>query len=276
MLTSDAIELSKGRTQIVYRAGDGPPIVWLHAADGINPEHPLLAELAGSHTVIAPLAPGFNDLSELDEVQDIHELAMHYDDVMEALGLEEAIVLGHSFGGMIAAELAAHYPKRVGQLVLIAPVGLWNDDYPVIDVFAVPLTELPKVLFADPSLMSAPPDASSREDADIEALVTLVRGMTSVAKFMWPIPDRGLARRLDRISARTLVVFGDADGLVPARYADDFAAGIRDCTTVIIAGGSHMVPLERSEEVLAAVEGFLDGASADLERSGAGAAGGGR
>jgi pimeloyl-ACP methyl ester carboxylesterase len=269
MLTSETLELSKGRKQIVYRSGDGPPIVWLHAADGIADGHPLIDELAQRYTVIAPLAPGFHELAELDEVQSIHELAMHYDDVLEALGLDEATVIGHSFGGMIAAELAAHYPKRVSRLVLIAPVGLWNDEYPVLDIFAVPLAELPGVLYADPSLMQAPPNVSSREDADVEALVTLVRGMTSVAKFMWPIPDRGLARRLDRISAPTLVVFGDADALVPARYADDFGAGIAGSSTAIIPGGSHMVPVERTGEVLAAIDRFLASAGSALAGSGA-------
>jgi pimeloyl-ACP methyl ester carboxylesterase len=269
MLTRDTIELPTGRRQVVYRGGDGPPVVWLHAADGIAPSHPLLDELARRYTILAPLAPGFEDLAELDAVQDVHELAMHYDDVLEALGLDDATVIGHSFGGMVAAELAAHYPKRVGQLVLIAPVGLWNDAYPVLDFFAVPLPDLPPVLFTDPSLMPAPPDVSGQDEAQVESLVTLVRGMTSVAKFLWPIPDRGLSRRLGRIRARTLVVFGDADKLTPARYADDFAAGIANCETAIIEGGAHMIPIERAGELLGLVERFLDGAPVGLAPAGA-------
>ena len=84
-----------------------------------------------------------------------------------------------------------------------------------------------------------------------------VQGMTSVAKFMWPIPDRGLSRRLYRISARTLVLFGEEDALTPARYADDYVAGIADARKVIVPGAGHMVPIERPEETLAAIEEFL-------------------
>jgi pimeloyl-ACP methyl ester carboxylesterase len=262
-LTRETVELPSGRNQAVFRGGEGPALVWLHAADGIgSDDHPLLSKLMERHSVVAPLAPGFEDLAELDEVNDIHELAMHYEDLLETLGLEQATVVGHSFGGMIGAELAAHYPARVAELVLIAPVGLWNEDYPVIDFFAVPVPELPDVLFADPAFKPPPPAAESEEEIDVEALVTLVQGLTSVAKFMWPIPDRGLARRLYRIRARTLVVFGAEDALAPARYADDFVAGIADARKVIVPGAGHMVPIERTDEVLAAIEEFLAPAAA--------------
>jgi pimeloyl-ACP methyl ester carboxylesterase len=259
LLKQESVELRGGRKQVVFRAGKGPPLVWLHAANGIDGDHPLVNELIGAFSVVAPLAPGFDDLTELDEVNDIHELAMHYDDLFEALGLDEATVVGHSFGAMIAAELAAHYPNRVRELVLIAPVGLWNDDYPVVDFFAIPLPELPGMLFADPAYVAAatPPDAEP-DDLDVEALVTLVRGMTSVAKFLWPIPDRGLGRRLDRLRASTLVVFGAEDAIVPPRYADDFVAGIPNAAKVIVPGAGHMAPIERSNEVLAAIREFLE------------------
>jgi pimeloyl-ACP methyl ester carboxylesterase len=256
VLTQETLKLPGGRTQIVFRGGEGPPLVWLHAADGIPPQHPLVDALADRYSIVAPLAPGFEDLAELDGVQSIHELAMHYDDVLEALSLDAVPVLGHSFGGMIAAELAAHYPKRVSSLVLIAPVGLWNDDYPVLDLFALQPQDLPAVLFAD-QVVAARAFPQQNGIPDVEAVVALTRGMTSVAKFMWPIPDRGLGRRLYRIGAPTLVVFGEQDALVPARYADDFVAGIPDARKMVVPGAGHMVPIERPDEVLAALDEFL-------------------
>jgi pimeloyl-ACP methyl ester carboxylesterase len=257
VLTRDTVELRGGRAQVVFRTGEGPPLVWLHAADGVDEGHPLVRELAQRHAVVAPLAPGFADLEELDDVRDIHELAMHYEDVIHALGLEGATVVGHSFGAMIAAELAAHYPGRVRELVLIAPVGLWRDDEPVTDIFAVPLPELPRVLYADPAFFPPAPGDGEVAPPDIEVLVSLARGMTSVAKFMWPIPDRGLGRRLHRIEARTLVVFGAEDAVVPSSYAEDFVARIADATAVVVPGAGHMVPVERPHEVLAAIDAFL-------------------
>ncbi len=208
-LTDEIVELPRGRTQTVFRGGEGPPVVFLHGGGGLVPEDPLLLGLAGTRTVIAPLAPGFADLADLDAIRDVHELALHYDDLFEALGLESVPVIGHSFGGMTAAELASHCPRRVSRLVLIAPVGLWNDDYPVADFFAALPTELPALLFADTSHPAAQAMLASAEDGepDVEALVPIVRGLTTLAKFMWPIPDRGLARRLHRISAPTLLVW---------------------------------------------------------------------
>src|SRR5262249_32610533 len=115
-----------------------PKIVWLHGPHGVRKNDPVIAELAKRPSVIAPVAPGFNNVDELDEVRDVHDLALHYDDVFEALGLDGISLVGHSFGAMIAAEVAAHVPKRVDRLVLISPFGLWRDDYPVADLFARP------------------------------------------------------------------------------------------------------------------------------------------
>ena len=259
-LSDEVVRLPGGRSQVVYRGGDGPPVVFLHGGGGLVPEDPLLVELVRSHAVVAPLAPGFADLADLDELRDVHELAMHYEDLLEALGLGGVPVVGHSFGGMIAAELAAHYPRRVSRLVLIAPVGLWNDDYPVADLFATLPNDLPALLFADTSHPAAQAMLAGADgEPDVEALVPIVRGLTTLAKFMWPIPDRGLSRRLRRITAPTLLVWGAEDSLVPARYSVDFAAEIADTTTLIAPGAGHLVTVEAAEQVVALIGEFVDG-----------------
>jgi pimeloyl-ACP methyl ester carboxylesterase len=206
--------------------------------------------------VLAPLAPGFRDLAELAELDDVHDLAMYYDDMLDALALDQVAVVGHSFGAMLAAELAAHYPKRVTQLVLISPFGLWNDSYPVADLFALTPAQMPGLLYANPPVPATAPGNGG--EADVEALVAVAQSMTTVAKFMWPIPDRGLARRLRRISAPTLVVFGEADAFVPPRYADDFVSAIGGSSSKLIAGAGHMAPVEDPDAVLTAIDGFLN------------------
>jgi pimeloyl-ACP methyl ester carboxylesterase len=227
-------------------AGSGPPLVWLHGLYGVEADGPLIEALAEHYSVYAPLAPGFADLDELDDLHDIHDLAMHYDDVMEALGLSEVVAAGHSFGAMLAAELAAHYPSRVSRLVLLSPLGLWNDRYPVADLFGIPAAEVPKLLYADPS--RAP--GLDGPKPDVEKVIALTRGMTTVARFLWPIPDRGLARRLRRVRAPTLIVHGEADRFVPAQYADDFVRLIPNATRVIIPGAGHMLLVEAFDQVL--------------------------
>src|ERR1700687_450471 len=88
---SHELNNSAGRQHVVYRAGSGPPLVWLHGLYGVEADAPLLEALAKRYTVYAPLAPGFADLDELDDIRDIHDLALHYDDVMQALELPEAV-----------------------------------------------------------------------------------------------------------------------------------------------------------------------------------------
>lgn len=238
---------------MVYRAGDGPrTVVWLHGLNGVEADEPIISRLAQRNTVLAPLAPGFNDLDELLAIHDIHDLALHYDDVLDALNLEHTTLLGHSFGAMIAAEVAAHVPRRVDRLVLVSPLGLWNDRYPIPDLFGIPSTEAPRLLY------TTPPQSTNGASADVESLVTLVRGMTTVARFLWPIPDRGLSRRLYRIRAPALIVHGANDAFVPVQYADDFVQALPNAQKHIVGGAAHMVTLEKTTEVGDAIDKFLE------------------
>jgi pimeloyl-ACP methyl ester carboxylesterase len=74
---------------------------------------------------------------------------------------------------------------------------------------------------------------------------------------MWPLPDRGLVRRLRRIKALTLVVWGEKDKLAPSQYADDFVANIPDARAEFIPDAGHMAPYERLKDFVALVTDFL-------------------
>jgi pimeloyl-ACP methyl ester carboxylesterase len=252
MLRSETVRLAGGREQVVYQAGQGPPLVWLHSLYGVEADAPVIERLAQAHSVYAPLAPGFADLDDLGQLRDVHDLALHYDDLLDALELDSPAVAGHSFGAMIAAELAAHVPTRVSRLVLLSPIGLWNDAYPVADLFGIPAAEVPTLLYAD--LSRAP---GSGPKPDIEAIISLTRGMTTVARFVWPIPDRGLSRRLHRIKAPTLVVHGANDRLVPAQYADDFVALLPTASRQIIPDAGHMLTVEALDTVVSLTLAFF-------------------
>ena len=82
------LELWGNSNQVVYQAGDGPPLVWLHSLYGVEADTPIIEALARDFSVYAPLMPGFADLAELDSIRDIHDLALHYDDLLEELRLE--------------------------------------------------------------------------------------------------------------------------------------------------------------------------------------------
>ena len=259
-MNSEIVILPNGRRWQVYSGGEGPQILWLHGLRGVDPADPTLMALQTRYRVTAPVAPGFNDLDELARIDNIHELALDYDDLIEVLGLERFSLIGHSFGAMIAAEIAAHFPKRAERLVLLAPFGMWNDAYPVADIFAMPYTQIDDILWHDP----AKRDTFARRvatDADVkivaEQTVKLARSLTAVTKFVWPIPDRGLRRRLPRIACPALVLFGAEDRVVSPRYADDFKAGLHGANTAVVAGAGHMLPYEQPEQVKHRFEEFV-------------------
>ncbi len=260
MLTGENIKLKNGRAWRVYSGGTGPTLLWLHGLGGIAASDPFLAALERNHRVIAPLAPGFSDLAELDEIGNIHELALDYDDLLDHLGLEGTAIVGHSFGAMIAAEIAAHFPRRAKKLALLNPVGLWNDAYPVTDIFAEPYLQIESMLWHDKEARDAL--AARRSNAEgppneAERIIAIAQGLTAVTKFTWPIPDKGLKKRLPRIAASVLTLFGAEDSFIPARYAEDFAKGLPHAKTLTIKGTGHMLPYEKTEEVAALVEKFL-------------------
>jgi pimeloyl-ACP methyl ester carboxylesterase len=252
MLTESRVDLPGSRHAVVYRAGDGPPLVWFHSLYGVEPDAPVIEKLAEHHEVIAPLAPGFTELEELDDIRDIHDLALHYDDIFAALDLAHVPVAGHSFGAMCAAELVAHAPYRASRLTLLSPLGLWNDNYPVPDLFGLPQPEVPTLLYAHPE--NAP--GTQNAQRDLETTLALVRGMATVARFLWPIPDRGLSRRLRRITAPTLIVHGERDRFVPVEYADDFVRQLPNAEKRIIPGAGHMLTVEALDETIDAILQF--------------------
>ena len=116
----------------VQVAGSGPPVVFLHGAYGLTWD-PFLDALAEKHTVYAPEHPGttLGDPDGIKPLDNLWDLVLYYDELFDQLGLQNPTVIGHSFGGMVAAEIAANYPHRVGKLVLVSPIGLWRDDSPV-------------------------------------------------------------------------------------------------------------------------------------------------
>ena len=83
------------------------------------------------------------------------------------------------------------------------------------------------------------------------------RNLATATKFMWPIADRGLRRRLPYISAPTLVVNGASDRLVPVSYAEESVRLIPSAQLVVIDGAAHYPMFEQEDAFVAAVQNFL-------------------
>lgn len=253
-----------GRLNLQFQVrGTGPALVYLHPAGGLNWD-PVLESLIADHTVYAPEVPGTSpdDPDAIHLVDDLFDLVLIYEEAIRALGLAGAPVIGHSFGGMLAAELASVFPDLFSRVVLVAPAGLWFPEHPVsLDFIAGPPQALPGVLFHDPTCAGARAMFTPPADpaAAIEGTVGLVWAIGCTAKFLWPVPDRGLVKRLHRLTAPTLLVWGEQDGLIPVAHAHEFASRIAQATVELVPNCGHVPQVEQTAITTRAIRSFLGG-----------------
>jgi pimeloyl-ACP methyl ester carboxylesterase len=251
------LKLPSGLSANVLKKGHGAPLVFFHSHLGQTWDG-FLEALAERFTVYAPRHPGTEDEAELMQLDAISDLVLYYDDLFAALSIENPVLVGHSFGGMVAAEYAAYFTSKVKKLVLIDALGLWVDATPVADINGMADRKIPALLFADATGSAAVDLFAMPKDpvAMAKTIVTRVSTRAAVSHFIWPIPDRDLRRRLYRIAAPTLVVWGNADRYVPPLYADEFVAGIAGASKVLIAGAGHFPHVEKQRETADAVLAF--------------------
>ena len=253
------VALPSGLRADVVIKGSGDPLVFLHGGLGLTWD-PFLEGLAERYTVYAPLHPGALEPDDLLCLDSFSDLVLYYDDLLRELGVDAAMLVGHSFGGMMAAEFAAYLPERVSKLVLIDPLGLWLDEAPIGDFSGTPSSRWGELLFADPTspaalgLLAPPGDPDKKSEFMVQRMMTVA----SASHFIWAIPERGLRQRLYRISAPTLLVWGAQDAYVPAAYAQEFARGIRNSRVAILEGSGHFPQLECEELTRKEVLDFLE------------------
>ncbi len=239
-------------------AGNASPVVFLHGAGGLVWDG-FLDRLSERHTVYAPEFPGTTagDPDAISHLDNLWDLVLYYNDLLDALGLRSAPIIGHSFGGMLAAEIAANNPERVSKLVLMCPIGLWREETPIPNwMLITPATDMPKYLFYEPD---GPLARVVFGQADVDAQIKMVWSMACTGKFVWPIPDKGLHKRIHRIQAPTLVVWGKQDRLVPPAYAQEFARRIPGSKVEMIEEAGHVLGLEHPARLAELTEKFLDG-----------------
>ena len=242
----------------VLAAGRGAALVYFHSYHERSAWSPFLDLLARTFTVYAPSHPGVSGSTGIETLDDLLDLTLAYDELLQALGLERAHLVGHAFGGMMAAEIAAVFPARAGSLTLISPLGLWRDDAPSADVLILPSDELAPALWHDPASGVARQWATlpGSDQESLAAEVESIQRRSSMAKFAWPIPDKGLKKRLHRIEAPTLLLWGDADRANPLVYADEWQRRVKGAALRLLPGG-HMVLHETPESAARAIVEFI-------------------
>jgi pimeloyl-ACP methyl ester carboxylesterase len=253
-------KIGGGRFEVELQTfGSGEPLLFLHGAGGLIGVDPFLDELGKNFKVIAPNFPGYGDTTGAELIDDVLDASLFYQQLMDDLGIASAHVVGHSMGGMLAAELAAVDSHRVKKLVLVCPAGFWRDENPIPDFFSMDLGDLAASLFHDPKSPLAQMFTAIPEDAErlAEMYVERTKRLTQASKFLWPLPDRGLKKRAWRIAAPTLLLWGASDRLIPPVYAQEFTSRIKQARTQTIKEAGHMVMYEQPEAFVKAVNDFL-------------------
>lgn len=260
-LRSRILEPAGGRTKVeVHEGGRGEPLVFLHGTGGLLAgDRTFLDGLMEHFQVFVPMLPGYDASEGAEALRDMPDVTLHTFDVLDALGLRRPLLVGHSLGGMIAAEMAAVCPYEVERLVLAAPAGLWLEEHEIPDIFAAVPFDLPRLLFHDVEvgarLLTAGADFSNME-ALAAFLVENARRLGMAGKLLFPVPDRGLRRRLHRVRARTLLLWGESDALIHPAYADAFRRHLPRAELRTIPRAGHMLMYEQPAAFVEAIRRF--------------------
>jgi len=242
------------RTELV-RGGRGQTAIFLHPGLGLFGAQPFLDFLNSHFDVIAPSHPGFGQ-SELPQwMSQVDDLAYFHLDLLRVLDVRDVLLIGASFGGWIASEMAIKSTERIADLLLVDALGIKVGDREsrdIADIYALPRSEVDRRSFADPANK---PDFAAMTDDD---LAVVARNREAEALFGWSpyMHNPKLHHRLARIEIPTSVVWGESDGIVGPDYGRAFAAAIPGAVFHVIKDAAHHPHIEQPRRLLDHVMGL--------------------
>jgi pimeloyl-ACP methyl ester carboxylesterase len=250
-----------GRSTVILHGGEGPPFVYLHSTLGESMMwFPFYQAWAKKFRVLVPTHPGFGKSEGFDQIDTIEDMAFHYVELFDALGLDEVILGGVSLGGWIAAEFACRWPERVKKLWIADAPGLWAEGKPPADLFRImqDRDKLRELLFHEPRSSMA--TLVIKEKADEEGMLAAYQALTVLARLCWERPyDPKLAGRLHRVQCPVLLLWGDDDRLIPPAHGEEYKKHLPQAELRLIPKCGHMPMFEREAELVGAVTKFCEG-----------------
>ena len=254
-------------------AGSGPPVVALHGLGGTKGSFlPTVAALAGEFRLIAVDLPGFGDSDKpLRAAYDARYFAGAVVDLLDALEIDRAHLIGNSLGGRVALEVGLRHPDRVGGLALLAPSLAWRRDRPWAPLLRLVRPELGLIQFAPRPVVEGIvhrliPGANdgwtaAGVDEFLRAFLTPAgrAAFYAAARQIYleePHGDQGFWPRLRELEPEALFVWGRRDRLVPIGFARHVADALPRARHVELECG-HVPQVERPAQTHAAVGAFL-------------------
>ena len=240
----------------VLRRGSGRTILLVHGVNQVSPDAPFLDLLAAHGKIIAPSSPGFGNSPRPEDFDTVYDLTHLYLALLDQLPYEKVTLMGFSFGGWLAAEVAVASCHRIANLILVDPVGIkigGREERDILDVFNTHPAEVTRKSWADPTKA---PDYDAMTD---EELVIHAKNWEALCLYAWHpyMYNPQLKQWLGRISVPTLVLWGDRDGIVTPDYGRAYAELIRGAEFKLIENAGHHPQDEQPEAFVRAVMGFL-------------------
>ncbi|MEV4049710.1 alpha/beta hydrolase [Amycolatopsis sp. NPDC049688] len=222
------------------------PYLLLHGGGGaatMSGFADLLAERTHAR-VLLPTHPGFGGTPKSESLTGVAELARLYVALLEELDLTDVTVIGNSFGGWLAAEIALQESPRVSGAVIIDGIGIEVDGHPPADVSGLSVDEFRALSWHDPAKAPVPPGGGTGPSPDIQALI----GYTGPS-----MSDPTLASRLGGLDLPVHVVWGESDRIVDPDYGKAYAAAIPMSAFTVLPRTGHLPQVETPEELLGAL-----------------------
>jgi pimeloyl-ACP methyl ester carboxylesterase len=235
--------------------GAGPPLLFLHGIDHFARHERFLDLVARHFRVIAPRHPGFGDSPRPAWMRSVGDIAYLYLDLIERLALDRVLLVGASFGGWVALELAVRSTARLAGLVLVDSLGLkfaGRDEPEIADIVVLPAAEVVRRSFADPANA---PDYARLDDAAMEIVA---RDREAAILYGWRpyMHNPSLKHWLHRVRVPALVAWGVDDRVVKPAYGAHLAQRLPAARFLPIAGAGHYPAVEQPEMLATAIESF--------------------
>ena len=238
--------------------GRGAPLLVLHGAGGNRGWRRWMDLVSERYTVWAPTHPGFGASGDAEWMEGVDDLARFYLWWIDAAGLGRPHLLGQSFGGWTAAEMATMSPGAIDRLVLASPVGLKPERGEILDVFYHSPAELRDVMVHDPKAVPDWDELFGRTPTPAE-LEIATRNREMAARLTWKpyMHNPRLAQFLPRVANRTLIVWGREDRIVPVECGEQWRRLLPNATLSVLDRCGHLPPLEQPERFARLVLDFL-------------------
>lgn len=250
-----------------FRVGSGRPVLLIHGVNPIHPAAPFLARLGALVELIAPSHPGFGGSPLPPDFETMYDLVQMYLAILDAIPSDDVTVIGFSFGGWIAAELAVANPKRLGRLILVDPVGIkqgGREERDIVHFFNTDPNELNHRSWHDPArrpegIYGLGWQATISKAMTDQEMITLARNWDSLCLYAWKphMYNPQLKHWLHRISVPAMLIWGEADRVVTQEYGRAYASLIPGAQFRIIHDAGHHPELEQPDAFVAAVMEFL-------------------